>query len=237
MTRWRVGSQGASVPLPTRAKRRTVQSQSPKPAPISARPRRTGSAAAAPSSPQPTFVPVVARTIMGTTIATTPGSSAIARSWRHAVTRTTLCGRIDGRMRFAADRPLGVAPATVLDYRELARRRLPRQLFDYVDGGAYEEATMRANVADLERGAAAPDRDARRQRPRPGGRGAGPAAGDAGRAGAGRAGRDVRAAGRGAGSARRRGGRRAVRRVDGLDLRRSRRWRRRRPRRPGSSST
>ena len=54
-------------------------------------------------------------------------------------------------MRFRADRPLGVAPATVLDYRELARRRLPRQLFDYVDGGAYEEATMRANVRDLER--------------------------------------------------------------------------------------
>jgi L-lactate dehydrogenase (cytochrome) len=53
-------------------------------------------------------------------------------------------------MRFAADRPLGVAPATALDYRELARRRLPRQLFDYIDGGAYEEATMRANVADLE---------------------------------------------------------------------------------------
>src|SRR3954468_22223472 len=53
-------------------------------------------------------------------------------------------------MRFAADRPLGVAPATINDYRELARRRLPRQLFDYVDGGAYEEATMRANVADLE---------------------------------------------------------------------------------------
>ena len=53
-------------------------------------------------------------------------------------------------MRHAADRPLGVAPATVLDYRELARRRLPRQLFDYIDGGAYEEATMRANLADLE---------------------------------------------------------------------------------------
>jgi L-lactate dehydrogenase (cytochrome) len=53
-------------------------------------------------------------------------------------------------VRFAADRPLGVAPATIKDYRELARRRLPRQLFDYVDGGAYEEATMRANVADLE---------------------------------------------------------------------------------------
>jgi L-lactate dehydrogenase (cytochrome) len=46
---------------------------------------------------------------------------------------------------------MGLAPATVLDYRELARRRLPRQLFDYIDGGAYEESTMRANVADLER--------------------------------------------------------------------------------------
>ena len=54
-------------------------------------------------------------------------------------------------MRFWVDRPLGLAPATVLDYRELARRRLPRQLFDYLDGGAYEEATMRANVSDLER--------------------------------------------------------------------------------------
>src|SRR5205814_3082931 len=49
-----------------------------------------------------------------------------------------------------ADRPLQLAPATANDYRELARRRLPRQLFDYVDGGAYEEATMRANVAELE---------------------------------------------------------------------------------------
>src|SRR5437763_10000694 len=52
-------------------------------------------------------------------------------------------------MRYSPDRPLGVAPASASDYRELARRRLPRQLFDYVDGGAYEEATMRANVADL----------------------------------------------------------------------------------------
>lgn len=54
-------------------------------------------------------------------------------------------------MRLRGDRPLGLAPATVLDYRELARRRLPRQLFDYIDGGAYEEVTLRANVADLER--------------------------------------------------------------------------------------
>src|SRR5919199_4974570 len=54
-------------------------------------------------------------------------------------------------MRFRPDRPLGLAPATALDYRELARRRLPRQLFDYIDGGAYDEATMRANVTDLGR--------------------------------------------------------------------------------------
>src|SRR3954467_2717261 len=54
-------------------------------------------------------------------------------------------------MRFAAERTLGLAPATVLDYRELARRRLPRPRLGYVDGGAYEETTMRANVADLER--------------------------------------------------------------------------------------
>ena len=52
--------------------------------------------------------------------------------------------------RFRADRPLGVAPATAADYRELARRRLPRQIFDYIDGGAYEEYTLRANVDDLE---------------------------------------------------------------------------------------
>ncbi len=54
-------------------------------------------------------------------------------------------------MRNSPDRPLNVQPATVRDYRELARRRLPRQLFDYADGGAYEEATMRSNEADLER--------------------------------------------------------------------------------------
>src|SRR3954467_525131 len=54
-------------------------------------------------------------------------------------------------MRYTPDRPLGVAPASAADYRELARRRLPRQIFDYIDGGAYDEATMRANVADLQK--------------------------------------------------------------------------------------
>ncbi|MCB1029724.1 MAG: L-lactate dehydrogenase [Acidimicrobiales bacterium] len=49
----------------------------------------------------------------------------------------------------ARDRSLDIAPASVRDYRELARKRLPRQLFDYIDGGAYEESTMRANESDL----------------------------------------------------------------------------------------
>jgi len=48
-----------------------------------------------------------------------------------------------------ADRTLELEPASFADYRELARRRLPRQLFDYVDGGAFAENTMRANEADL----------------------------------------------------------------------------------------
>jgi L-lactate dehydrogenase (cytochrome) len=41
-------------------------------------------------------------------------------------------------------------PASILDYRELARRRLPWFLFEYIDGGAYAEVTLRRNVADLE---------------------------------------------------------------------------------------
>ena len=36
-----------------------------------------------------------------------------------------------------------------LDFREAARRRLPRFLFDYADGGAYSEHTLQRNVADL----------------------------------------------------------------------------------------
>lgn len=43
--------------------------------------------------------------------------------------------------------------ATILsteDLRELAKRRVPRAIFDYADGGAYEERTMRRNAADLD---------------------------------------------------------------------------------------
>jgi L-lactate dehydrogenase (cytochrome) len=41
---------------------------------------------------------------------------------------------------------LTLAPASTEDYRRLAERRLPRRLFDYVDGGSYAEATLAANV-------------------------------------------------------------------------------------------
>lgn len=40
--------------------------------------------------------------------------------------------------------------ASSLDYRELARRRLPHFLFEYFDGGSYAEVTLRRNIQDLE---------------------------------------------------------------------------------------
>jgi L-lactate dehydrogenase (cytochrome) len=36
------------------------------------------------------------------------------------------------------------------DLREIARRRVPRAIFDYADGGAYDEHTLRRNAADLD---------------------------------------------------------------------------------------
>jgi isopentenyl diphosphate isomerase/L-lactate dehydrogenase-like FMN-dependent dehydrogenase len=37
---------------------------------------------------------------------------------------------------------------TIEDLRTAALRRLPRPLFDYIDGGAEDEVTMRANQVD-----------------------------------------------------------------------------------------
>ncbi|MBS0456853.1 MAG: L-lactate dehydrogenase [Proteobacteria bacterium] len=42
-------------------------------------------------------------------------------------------------------------PVTAGDYRRLAQRRLPGFLFDYIDGGASDEITLRANVDDFAR--------------------------------------------------------------------------------------
>ncbi len=43
-----------------------------------------------------------------------------------------------------------LVPASVSDYRLLARRRLPKAFFDYIDGGAYNELTLAANRNDLD---------------------------------------------------------------------------------------
>lgn len=53
----------------------------------------------------------------------------------------------------AWDRQEEVRPmkaASTLDYRDIARARLPRFLFEYYDGGSYAEVTLRRNIADLE---------------------------------------------------------------------------------------
>ena len=42
-----------------------------------------------------------------------------------------------------------MAIASTADFRAAARRRLPPFLFHYIDGGAYDEATLRRNVEDL----------------------------------------------------------------------------------------
>lgn len=46
---------------------------------------------------------------------------------------------------------LDLVPATTEDFRRRAERRLPRFLFDFVDGGANDEETMRRNVTDFRR--------------------------------------------------------------------------------------
>jgi len=38
----------------------------------------------------------------------------------------------------------------VADLREMARKRVAKAVFDYVDRGSYDEATLRANRADLD---------------------------------------------------------------------------------------
>jgi L-lactate dehydrogenase (cytochrome) len=40
--------------------------------------------------------------------------------------------------------------ASISDYRALAKARLPHFLFEYLDGGSYDEVTLRRNVDDLQ---------------------------------------------------------------------------------------
>ncbi|HEU5284733.1 MAG TPA: alpha-hydroxy acid oxidase [Burkholderiales bacterium] len=46
--------------------------------------------------------------------------------------------------------------ACIEDLRRIARRRLPRAIFDFVDGGAQDELTLHANRTDFQRVALAP---------------------------------------------------------------------------------
>lgn len=41
-------------------------------------------------------------------------------------------------------------PASISDYRTLARKRLPHFLFEYIDGGAFSETTLTRNEQDLQ---------------------------------------------------------------------------------------
>jgi L-lactate dehydrogenase (cytochrome) len=45
---------------------------------------------------------------------------------------------------------LGGKAASISDYRALAKARLPHFLFEYLDGGSYDEVTLQRNVEDLQ---------------------------------------------------------------------------------------
>jgi L-lactate dehydrogenase (cytochrome) len=49
------------------------------------------------------------------------------------------------------DHEFKIAPLAwhIGNLRDAARRRLPKGIFDFIDGGSYDETTMRANAADL----------------------------------------------------------------------------------------
>jgi L-lactate dehydrogenase (cytochrome) len=42
-----------------------------------------------------------------------------------------------------------VEPINIRDMQALAKKRLPRLLYDYLDGGAHDESTLAANISDL----------------------------------------------------------------------------------------
>ncbi|WP_246722863.1 L-lactate dehydrogenase [Aliikangiella sp. G2MR2-5] len=43
-------------------------------------------------------------------------------------------------------RGLGISAISTEDFRHIARKKLPRQFFDYIDGGSYSETTLRQNI-------------------------------------------------------------------------------------------
>ncbi|HEX4831105.1 MAG TPA: alpha-hydroxy acid oxidase [Trebonia sp.] len=74
------------------------------------------------------------------------GEASPARAVARRLRR--IAGFVDWSPRAALRAP---SPVSVADLRRAARRRLPPMIFDHVDGGGGQEATLRANVADLRR--------------------------------------------------------------------------------------
>jgi hypothetical protein len=60
-------------------------------------------------------------------------------------------GKPSGSIRASRPKDRMRRAANVGDYRELARAHLPHFLFEYLDGGSYDEITLAANVDDLRR--------------------------------------------------------------------------------------
>ena len=44
-----------------------------------------------------------------------------------------------------------VRTATIQDLRSIAQRKLPRPIFDFIDGAAFQEITLRANCEDFDK--------------------------------------------------------------------------------------
>jgi isopentenyl diphosphate isomerase/L-lactate dehydrogenase-like FMN-dependent dehydrogenase len=85
----------------------------------------------------------------GDPIAVSTSAAPLRAAARPAVTRLRRIGDFVDWSPRAALR--STAPVSVADLRLAARRRLPRMIFDHVDGGAGQEVTLRANVTDLRR--------------------------------------------------------------------------------------
>jgi len=83
----------------------------------------------------------------GPTTAPAPGPSRLPASARRRLDALTEVTRMLVAGGLSTDR-LASAPS-IEDIRTLARKRLPKMAFDYVDGGADAENTLRANVRDL----------------------------------------------------------------------------------------
>jgi L-lactate dehydrogenase (cytochrome) len=61
------------------------------------------------------------------------------------------CGRMEFSLELAGGRTMRIRHMTCIeDLRQVARRRVPRAFFDYVEAGSYAQETLRANRSDLE---------------------------------------------------------------------------------------